>query len=68
MNIYRLRQTDHDGAELVFTHYVTIDNRIDGRKNLIGIYNLMGQEVDKNYKGIQIHRYSDGTSKKVLKS
>lgn len=68
LNIYRLRQTDHDGTELVFTQYVTIDNRIDGGKKLIGIYNLMGQEVDKNYKGIRIHRYSDGTSKKVLKS
>lgn len=67
INIYRLRQTDYDGTELVFTKYVTIDNRIHEGKNLIGIYNLMGQEVDTNYKGIQIHRYSNGTSTKVLK-
>lgn len=67
INIYRLRQTDYNGTELVFTRYVTIDNRINEGKNLIGIYNLMGQEVDKNCKGIQIHRYSDGTSIKVLK-
>lgn len=67
INIYRLRQVDHDGTEIIFSKYVTIDNRTDSDKQLIGIYNLMGQLIDKNHQGIQIHRYSDGTSVKIFK-
>lgn len=66
INIYRLRQVDYDGTELVFSVYVSIDNRDNKGVDLIGIFNLMGQRVDENYKGLQIYKYSDGSSKKVL--
>ena len=35
-------------------------------KTLQSIYNLQGIEVDKNYNGLVIYRYTDGTIQKVL--
>jgi hypothetical protein len=35
-------------------------------KTELGRYNLSGQQTKKGEKGIQIVRYSDGTSRKVL--
>ncbi len=38
----------------------------DNKKAEIGRYNINGQQVDDNYKGIVILRYSDGTTRKIF--
>jgi hypothetical protein len=66
MNYYRLRQYDFDGTEKRHYKSVAIDNSIVSTVELTGIYNLLGQPVTFEYKGLQIHVFSDGTSKKVF--
>lgn len=39
---------------------------LNQNKTLQSIYNLQGIEVDKNYSGLVIYRYTDGTTQKVL--
>lgn len=66
MNYYRLSQTDLDGTTEVFSKIVSIDNsQID--VELINIVNLLGQEINEDTHGVQIHVYSDGTTKKIFK-
>ena len=66
MNYYRLSQYDLDGTEKRHYKSVTIDNSIVSDIELIGIYNILGQPVTYEYKGLQIHVFSNGTSKKVF--
>jgi len=67
VNYYRLRQYDLDGTEKKHFKTVVIDNREIEEVQLEGIYNLLGQPVSNDYIGVQIHVYSDGTSKKIFK-
>jgi hypothetical protein len=39
---------------------------LNQNKTLQSIYNLQGIEVDKNYNGLVIYRYTDGTTQKVM--
>lgn len=66
VNYYRLSQTDMDGSVEVFGKLVSIDSRKHLVK-LLKIVNLLGQEIDENTRGIQIHVFSDGSSKKQFK-
>lgn len=66
INYYRLKQTDFDGVTKKHFRIVTINNGDKEGVELIGVYNLMGQEVDKNFKGVQIRRYSDGSTEKIF--
>ena len=66
VNYYRLSQTDIDGSIEVFGKLVSIDNR-EHHVKLLKIVNLLGQEIDENTRGIQIHVFSDGSSKKQFK-
>lgn len=66
VNYYRLSQTDLDGSTEVFSKIVAIDNR-EIHSELVKIVNLLGQEIDENTHGVQIHVFSDGTSKKFFK-
>lgn len=56
---YKLLQYDYDG---VFKEYgpIGVDNTLKPSK-LLKIINLMGQEINENYKGIVIEVYEDGT-------
>lgn len=66
-NYYKLEQYDFDGTKTIPNNYVVIDNRTVSNKELMKIVNLIGQEVNEDHSGIQIHIYSDGTSEKVFK-
>ncbi len=66
VNYYRLAQTDIDGEVENFGEIVSIDNRVQ-LVNLMKIVNLLGQEINENAVGVQIHVFSDGTTTKYLK-
>ncbi len=61
INYYRLQQTDFDGTTEIF-EIISVDNRDE--KKVLRTINMLGQEVDENYKGIFIIQYSDGTFEK----
>lgn len=64
INYYRLSQTDING-ERTFLKTVLIDNRLVIPK-VIQTVNLMGQEVNENYRGMVIDLLEDGTTVKRL--
>jgi hypothetical protein len=63
IHYYRLLQYDYDG---VFEEYgpIGMDNTLKPSK-LLKVTNLIGQEIDENYKGIVIEIYDDG---KIIKT
>lgn len=64
VNYYRLEQFDYDGTKT--THKtISIDNSSDLK--LIKRINTLGQEVGKDYKGIVIEYYQNGTVRKYFK-
>ena len=66
MNYYRLSQTDIDGTSEVFGKIISIDN-VETQLEIVTIVNLLGQEIDEDTHGVQIHVYNDGTTKKIFK-
>ena len=68
INYYRLRQTDFDGKSSL-TNNISLDNReIDSNsKTIVKITNVLGQDVNDDYKGLIIISYSDGSSMKVIR-
>lgn len=67
INYYRLKQLDLDGTESRYHDIVALDNSPINFREIIGRYNVIGQEIDENQKGIQLIIYSDGTTQKVFK-
>ena len=64
-NYYRLSQTDYNGQMEIFNPIVV---NINTKEKVINkIINLMGQEINKEYKGIVLQMYTDGTYKKIFK-
>jgi hypothetical protein len=66
INYYRLKQYDLDGSYLIYTKTITIDNR-EEQKEVVGYYNVLGQEITEDTPGIQIILFSDGTTVKTFK-
>lgn len=66
VNYYRLLQFDIDGQQSKHETIVQINNSAARDNKLIGIYNLLGKEIKASTKGIQIHRYYDGTTKRIV--
>jgi len=65
VNYYRLKQTDFDGNHK-YSDLISIDNtKIN--KEISSITNLLGQEVNENYRGIVIINYADGSIEKTIK-
>lgn len=63
---YRLRQVDNNGQVNAFHRIVTItDVQEANTKKVIATYNLLGQEVNEDFKGIIIQQFEDGTSAKA---
>jgi hypothetical protein len=65
VHYYKLLQYDYDGA---FKEYgpIGMDNTLKPSK-LLKIINLIGQEIDENYRGIVIEVYEDGTIIRTLR-
>lgn len=62
---YRIKQVDFNGQSTYSDmKFVQLDNK---NKKLSKTVNLMGQEVDQNYKGFIIEVYSDGSTQKMYK-
>jgi hypothetical protein len=66
INYYRLKQTDYDG-KFKYSDIISIDNRNSNPKKIDKITNTLGQEVDIEYKGLVIIRYTNGSSEKIIK-
>lgn len=65
INYYRLSQTDTDGETKKYHQFVAIDNRESDLMNpRVKIVNILGQEISEKAKGVQIHLFKDGTSKR----
>jgi hypothetical protein len=65
INYYKLTQTDFDGTTAVYGP-ISIDNRAQ-KRTLLKVCNMLGQEVNENYRGIVIYHYSDGSYEKIYK-
>jgi hypothetical protein len=65
INYYQLTQTDYDGNSVTYD-MISIDNRINS-KIISSITNLLGQEVNENYRGLVIITYADGSIEKYIK-
>jgi len=65
IHYYRLVQVDIDGK---YTTYgpILLDNRKENKK-IIKYVNLLGQEVNENYKGMFFEIYEDGSMKKIIR-
>lgn len=61
---YQLWQTDNDGNRANLGVISTNNSTADVK--LVRIVNLMGEEVDENYKGIRVYIYSDGSTVKRM--
>jgi hypothetical protein len=67
INYYRLKQTDFDGVSN-YTDLISIDNRSSKvEKQIATITNILGQEVNENFRGLVIIVYTDGSSEKVIR-
>ncbi|MCE3295156.1 MAG: hypothetical protein K0R65_870 [Crocinitomicaceae bacterium] len=67
LNYYRLSQTDVDGNKTIFEdRIVVIDNTID-LTSPVKIVNMLGQEIQDEYKGWAIEIYSDGSTRKIFR-
>lgn len=64
LNYYRLKQTDFDGESETF-NIITINN-LNEPKHIKKVYNLMGQEVDKEYNGLRIIHFTNGDFIKII--
>lgn len=66
INYYRLKQTDFDG-KFEYSELISIDNSTDEvSKEITLITNILGQEVNKYYRGLVVIIFSDGTSIKMV--
>lgn len=65
LNYYRLKQTDFDGTS-VYSNMISIDNRINSKKEILRITTVLGQEIRNNANGPVIIYYTDGSFVKTI--
>lgn len=65
LNYYKLRQTDYDGK---YEEFSPLALNVKGeRKEIIRRINLLGQDVDENYRGVHIIVWDNGDIVKTLR-
>ena len=62
-NYYRIAQYDYHG-KVTYSKMIAVDNNEEFNREIVGIFNLMGQEVDMSFEGLKLIKYSDGSSEK----
>jgi hypothetical protein len=62
---YRLLQYDIDGKFEIYGPIVIEGNY--SNKKVIKFVNLLGQEINENYKGVLFEIYEDGTMKRIIR-
>jgi hypothetical protein len=65
INYYRLKQTNIDGI-IKYSTMASIDNRKSESKQIVKFFNLLGNEVDRNYKGLVICIFPDHSMEKTV--
>lgn len=65
INYYRLKQTDFNGR-FEYLRTQSIDNSDDKKRKVVRITNMLGQDVNSDYKGIIIKIYDDGSTKREM--
>ena len=66
INYYRLRQTDFDGKSTM-SEVIAIDNStVETSKEVVMKTNVLGQEVNDQYRGMVVIVYADGSSVKII--
>lgn len=65
INYYRIKMTDYDG-NVHYSDLISVDNRSSIDKEIYIKLSIEGKEVNDEYKGMVIIRYSDGTTKKMI--
>jgi hypothetical protein len=65
VNYYRLSQTDFDGTH-VLLDIATADNGVASPK-IVKMFNMLGQEVPLDTKGLIIVLYENGTTKRIYR-
>ena len=63
---YRITQTDFDGTTTKF-NILQCNSILNNNVTLVGTYDLLGQKINNNTRGLVIELYSNGTSKTILK-
>lgn len=66
VNYYRLIEFDLNGDAIKYNKIVALDNRSDIDNPIVGRFNLTGQAITEDWKGVQILLYKDGTTEKVV--
>jgi len=66
INTYRVIQVDYNGKETIYSTKTV--NNSDNLSEVIGTFNLLGQEVESTYIGIVIKLYIDGTTTKFYQN
>jgi hypothetical protein len=62
---YILRQYDIDGQNKTYGPIAV--NRTSSNKKIVKYVNILGQEVEADYKGVVFEVYEDGSSKKIIR-
>ncbi len=66
LNYYRLKQIDFNGKS-TYSELISINNAEAREKEVVSITNLLGQEVNEQFRGFIIITYSDGSSLKMIR-
>lgn len=66
-NYYKLKQTDFDG-KFTYSRIISVDFNENIPKTVVRTLNLLGQEINDDYKGIVINLYSNGESEKIYRN
>ena len=64
ISYYRLKQTDYDGNSETF-HPVSVTIKPE-RKEVVKVYNQIGQEVNDDFKGLVILLWDNGEITKTI--
>lgn len=64
----RVQATNGEFSVKVSSSITAVENETNAfSKKIVSTYNMLGVEVDSNYKGLVIHKFDDGSTQKLIK-